>query len=184
MLQRWLRICWKWSTFSKVCKKQDIWDCWTGMGSNQQRLSTERVRTRSSSGDSKNYCVWDFDTKFIPWLVLPEQEEHRPAVANDSIQTTTNEPDFLKKVITLKETEVSLSFVQYFLYLLSFSITISSFHITWLDTFWADLIYILNLELFWLIYINIWRIIFFLSTIVHLIFLVRKNSLYYYNLFN
>ena len=38
--------------------------------------------------------------KFIPLLLLPEQKEHGAAVANDVIQTTNNEPDFLKKVIT------------------------------------------------------------------------------------
>ena len=38
--------------------------------------------------------------KFIPWLLLPEQKEHCAAVANDLIQITTNEPDFLKKFIT------------------------------------------------------------------------------------
>ena len=38
--------------------------------------------------------------KFIPWLLLPEQKEHHAAFANDLIQTSTNEPDFLKKVIT------------------------------------------------------------------------------------
>ena len=38
--------------------------------------------------------------KFIPWLLLPEQKEYCAAIANDLIQTVTNEPDFLKKVIT------------------------------------------------------------------------------------
>ena len=38
--------------------------------------------------------------KFVPQLLLPEQKEHRATVANDLIQTTTNEPDFLK-VITV-----------------------------------------------------------------------------------
>ena len=38
--------------------------------------------------------------KFVKWLLLPEQKEHRAAVADDLIQTTANEPDFLKKVIT------------------------------------------------------------------------------------
>ena len=37
--------------------------------------------------------------KFIPQLLLLEQKEHHAAVANDLIQTATNEPDFLKKVI-------------------------------------------------------------------------------------
>ena len=33
--------------------------------------------------------------KLIPWLLLPEQKEHRAAVANDLSQTTTNEPDLV-----------------------------------------------------------------------------------------
>ena len=35
--------------------------------------------------------------KFVPQLLLPEEKEHCVAVVNDLIQTTTNEPDFLKK---------------------------------------------------------------------------------------
>ena len=46
--------------------------------------------------------------RFVPQLLLPEQQEHHAAVANDLIQTATNEPDFLKKFITLKETEAHL----------------------------------------------------------------------------
>ena len=68
--------------------------------------------------------------------------EHRAAVVNDLIQTATNEPDFLQEVITLKGTEVSLSCVHCFLYLVSSSINVSIFHITWLDTYWTVLIYI------------------------------------------
>ena len=44
------------------------------------------------------------------------------------------------KVPTLKGTEASLSYVQCFLCLVSSSINVSVFHITWLDTFWEDLI--------------------------------------------
>ena len=44
------------------------------------------------------------------------------------------------KVPTLKKTEASLSYVQCFLYLISSSIDVSIFHITWLDTFWTDLV--------------------------------------------
>ena len=44
------------------------------------------------------------------------------------------------KVPTLKGSEVSLSYVQCFLYLVSSSINVSIFHITWLDTFWTDLV--------------------------------------------
>ena len=44
------------------------------------------------------------------------------------------------KVPTLKGTEVSLSYVQCFLYLVSSSVNASIFHITWVDTLWTDLI--------------------------------------------
>ena len=33
----------------------------------------------------QNLCVKDVEAKFIPWLLLPEQKEHRAAVANDLI---------------------------------------------------------------------------------------------------
>ena len=46
------------------------------------------------------------------------------------------------KVPTLKGTEASLSCVQCFLRLVSSLINVSIFHITWLVTFWTDLIYI------------------------------------------
>ena len=46
------------------------------------------------------------------------------------------------KVPTLKGTDTLLSYVQCFLYLLSSSINVSIFHITWLDTFLTDLIYV------------------------------------------
>ena len=45
------------------------------------------------------------------------------------------------KVPTLKGTEATLSYVQCLLSLGSSSINISIFHITWLNTFWTDLIY-------------------------------------------
>ena len=41
--------------------------------------------------------------KFTPRLLLPEQKEHRSAVTNDLIQTITNGPGFLKKVVTRDE---------------------------------------------------------------------------------
>ena len=44
------------------------------------------------------------------------------------------------KVPTLKGTETSLSCVQCFLYLVRSSVNASTFHSTWLDTFWTDLI--------------------------------------------
>ena len=44
------------------------------------------------------------------------------------------------QVTTLKGIEVSLSYVQCFLYLVSSSTNVSIFHITWSDTFWTDLV--------------------------------------------
>ena len=41
--------------------------------------------------------------KFVLKLLIPEQKEHCAAVANELIQTLTNESDFLKKVITEDE---------------------------------------------------------------------------------
>ena len=46
------------------------------------------------------------------------------------------------KVPTLQGTEASMSYVRCFLYLVSSSTNVSISHITWLDTFWTDLIYI------------------------------------------
>ena len=96
------RICWKWSMFCEAHNKQNTWEYGMCMGCNQQRSATDSARTRSRSGDSKNYCVWDFDpvswhetcvAKFVPWLLPPETTEHHTAVINDLIQTATNKPD-------------------------------------------------------------------------------------------
>ena len=44
--------------------------------------------------------------KFTTQLLLTEHQEHHAAVANDLIQTVTNDPDFLRKVITRDESWV------------------------------------------------------------------------------
>ena len=38
--------------------------------------------------------------KFVLRFLLPEQKQHRAAVADDLIQKTSDEPGFLKKLIT------------------------------------------------------------------------------------
>ena len=48
------------------------------------------------------------------------------------------------KVTTLKGTEASWSYVQCSLYLVSSSVNVSIFHITWPDTFRTDLVYYLQ----------------------------------------
>jgi len=44
--------------------------------------------------------------KFVPWLLLQEQKEFLAEVAEDMLQTTNNDPDFLKKVIIRNESWV------------------------------------------------------------------------------
>ena len=61
MLQRWSRICWKWSTFWKACNKQNTWECWRCRGCNQQRSATD-CENQQLIWDSKNHRVWAFDT--------------------------------------------------------------------------------------------------------------------------
>ena len=41
--------------------------------------------------------------KFFLQLLLPEKKEHHAAVANDLIQTATDDPDFLRKDKTRDE---------------------------------------------------------------------------------
>ena len=53
--------------------------------------------------------------------------------------TATGKTVWGPKVPALKRTEASLSCVQCFSYLVSSSINVSTFHRTWLDTFWTDL---------------------------------------------
>ena len=54
---------------------------------------------------------------------------------------TTRRTVWGPKVSMLKGTEASLSYVQCVLHLISSSINVYIFHITWLDTFWTDLVW-------------------------------------------
>ena len=140
-LQRWSGICWKPSTFWKACNKHNAWECWTCTGCNQQRWATmwepetdlEIPKTTVSEILMHDLGMKCAMANFVLWLLLPEQKEYCVAVANDLIQTATNEPDLLKKVIPLKGTKASLSYVSCFLYLVSSSINFSTFRIMWTD---------------------------------------------------
>ena len=77
--------------------------------------------------------------KFIPRLLLPEQKEHRAAVADDLIQTSTNEPDFLQRVVT--EVDGSIT-VLCTVFLVSSSINVSTSSSAWLDIFWTDFVHV------------------------------------------
>ena len=77
-------------------------------GCNQQRLATVQEleadlkipKTTVSKILTRDLDMKHVMVKLTSRLLLPEQKEHHTAVVNDLIQTTTNEPDFLKKVIT------------------------------------------------------------------------------------
>ena len=75
--------------------------------------------------------------KFVAHLLLPEEKEHHAAVANDLIQTTANEPDFLKD-ITLKGTMHIIVLCILFLVSCIFFKNASIFQIIWLYPFWTD----------------------------------------------
>ena len=115
MLQWGLRICWKWSTFWKACNKQNTWECWTCTACNNKDRCLAMWELEADLGIPKtpvsealthNFGMKCIVAKFILWLLLPEQKEHRAAIANDLIHTATNEPDFPKKVITKGESWV------------------------------------------------------------------------------
>ena len=82
----------------------------------------------------------------FPKLKWPLKEQRFQTI--DEIQENTMEQLMVTgrtvwgpKVPTLKGTKAPLSYIQCFLYLVSSSIHVSIFHITWLDTFWTDLVY-------------------------------------------
>ena len=57
-------------------------------------------KTTVSENLMQDFGMKHIMAKFVLWPLLPEQKEHRAVVANDLIQTATNEPDFLRKVVT------------------------------------------------------------------------------------
>ena len=94
------------------------------------------------SPDLVSYNFWLF-----PKLKLPLKGKRFQFQTTDEIQENTKgqlmaigRTVWGPKVPTLKGTGASLSYVKYFLYLLSSSINVSIFQITWLDTCWTDLI--------------------------------------------
>ena len=94
--------------------------------------------------NSPNLVPWDF------WVFLKLKsplEGKRFQITNEIQENVTGQLMVIgrtvwgPKVPTLRGIEVSLSYVQYVLYLVSFSVNVCIFHITWLDTFWADLMF-------------------------------------------
>ena len=139
-LQRWSRICWKQTMSWEACDKQNTWECWTCAAAINKDQWPTVWEPEAPQGILKTtvseILMQDLGMKcavatFVPWLLLPEHKEHRAAVRRTV---------WGLKVSTLKGIEASLSYVQGFLYFLSSLINVSSFHSTWLDTFWTDLV--------------------------------------------
>ena len=103
-------------------------------------------KTSNHPGDSPFYSpdLVPSDFWLFPKLKFPSKGKRFQTI--DEIQEdmmgqlmATGRTVWGPKVPTLKGTEASLFHVQCFLYLVS-STNVSIFHITWLDTFWTDLI--------------------------------------------
>ena len=103
--------------------------------------------TSNHPGDSAPYHLdlVPCDFWLLPKLKLPLKGKKFQTI--DEIQENTmgqlmvtGRTVWSPKVPTLKRTEVSLSYIQCFLYLVSSSINVSIFHSTWLDTFQIDLV--------------------------------------------
>ena len=86
LFRRRSRICWDWFTFRRPVTSRMPWECWTCTGCNQQRLATDSERTRSWSGDSENYCVWDFDAE--SWHEMFHGKIHSVALATRAVGTS------------------------------------------------------------------------------------------------
>ena len=105
------------------------------------------------SSDLTPWNFWIFPKLKLPWKGKRFQTVNEIQENMAGQLTVTGGTVGGPKVPALKGTEASLSCVQCFLCLVSSPINASIFHITWLDTFWIELIYP-KVELFvlhWLI---------------------------------
>ena len=94
--------------------------------------------------NSPNLVPWDF------WFFLKLKsplEGKRFQTTNEIQENVTGQLMVIGRTVwgprvpTLKGMEASLSYIQRFLYLVSSSINVSIFHITWLDTLWTGILY-------------------------------------------
>ena len=94
--QRWLGICWKCQTPENVehvraainkDQQLTVWELDDDLG------IPNTIVSKILEQDLGMKCVV---AKFVPRLLLPEQKEHCATIASDFIQTTTDEPHFLK----------------------------------------------------------------------------------------
>ena len=114
MLQRWLRICWKWSMFWNACNKQNTWEWWMCMGCNQQRSVTQ-VTQPPYSPDLVPRDFWPFPKLKSP---LKGERFQWDSGKYDGAADGDWENCVRSQGPTLRETEASLSNVQCFLDLL------------------------------------------------------------------
>ena len=111
----------------------------------------------------------------------------------DEIQENiTGQLMVIGRIMCVKGTEASLSYVWCFLYIVSSSINVFTFYITCLDTFWTDLMYIFYYIyiyiLLYIIYIYIMHFYFIHICIIYLIYnkiykvyIIKYISLFLYS---
>ena len=133
----WVSTCAVWPSFPKWLSRTNL----------QQILQSVLMKHQTTEVTQPQYSPdllpWDF------WLFqkLKSPLKGKRFQTLDEIQENirgqlmaVGRTVWCPKLPTLKGTEVSSSYVQRFLYLVSSSINVSIFHITWLDAFWTDLI--------------------------------------------
>ena len=109
----------------------------------QSFLTKHQLTQETQPHYSPGLTLWDF--WLLPKLKSPLKGK-RFQTLNEIQENTMGQLLAIErtvwgpKVPTLKGTEVSLSYVQCLLCLVSSSINVSIFHITWLHTFWIDLV--------------------------------------------
>ena len=135
-LFRWFRRLKLWTTSSRQCVHSSI-------TSQAEFFGKTSNHPGDSYPSSPDLVPWDF--RLFSKLKSPLKGKRFETI--DEIQENTMEHLMTigktvwgPNVPTLKGTKTSLSYVQCFLYLVSSSVNISIFHITWLDTFWTDLV--------------------------------------------
>ena len=143
---------------------------WLAASSQQRACSCTTVHaecfgeTSNCPGDSAPYSpdLMPWNYWLFPKLKSPLKEKTFQTISEIQENTTgqlvvTGRTVLGSKAPTLMGTEASLSYLQCFLRLVSSSVNVCIFHMTWLDTFWNNLVF--SLAFLW----NTYKILFSFS---------------------
>ena len=148
MRQRWLRFCWKWCSFWKACNKQNTWECWTWTRCSQER-STTQVTQRPVQPRFGTLQLQAFPQTKITFKSEEISGHQWDSGKYNRAADGDSNKGFCRVFWTVEKMLRELSDVPrcllwrrlrcYCPILVSCSINVSIFHITWLDTFWTNL---------------------------------------------